>query len=93
MYCGCTTPASDGGTPAAAIAGPTSGPTGTVPIGGGVGGGKVGVVTASPIEPTPPPGGNADVGMIGTKSGKNGTVGPGVKVSAIAVSVVAALVM
>jgi hypothetical protein len=60
--CGCTTPASDGGTGAGSTAGPTKGPVGTTPIGGGVGGGKVGTPTGLPI------GGG---GMIGVKAGKN----------------------
>jgi hypothetical protein len=48
-------------------------------MGGGVGGGKVGMVCAAPI------GGG---GMIGTKSGKNTALLLGVNVNAIAVSVV-----
>lgn len=73
------------------MAGPTNGPVGTVPIGGGVGGGNVGVATASPICPTPP--GGVEVGMIGTKSGKNDAVAGGVKVIGMLVSVVLPLVM
>jgi hypothetical protein len=61
LYCGCTTPASDGGTGAGATAGPTNGPAGTVPIGGGVGGGKVGTPTGSPIEPSTA--GSTEVGI------------------------------
>lgn len=46
---GCVNPGVDGGTGAAATAGPTSGPFGTTPIGGGVGGGKFGTATGLPI--------------------------------------------
>lgn len=66
LNCGCTTPARDGGTDAGLMAGPTSGPIGTVPMGGGVGGGNVGTPDGLPI---------VGGGMMGVNSGKNGCVG------------------
>src|SRR5215831_13599570 len=74
-------PATDGGTAAAATAGPTRSPMGTVPIGGGVGGGKLGIALSAPI------GGG---GTIGANAGKNASEGPAVKVSAAAAAAVVA---
>lgn len=77
LYFGCTSPAIDGGTAAAATAGPTSGPTGTVPIGGGVGGGNVGTPDGLPI---------VGGGTMTSKAGKKTPVPAGTPVNDIVVT-------